>query len=221
MVKKNMQKRMCPAAVGWLLVCLCLISCEEMIAGFQEGCRAGADSMNGVFANVYRNQQALQAAPPPVYAAPAPPVQQYGQLVRTHAYDLRCYAMHNYINQLSNGIAPKGEVARAAWQEFRQLHIVFEQLKQQKRRVNTAYEIQSNGRAFSRPGMQMFAHKKAIERRLDDQLWKIQSAARQFEGVNTTYFSILVNDKEAWAVYKENYVYYTWFFIPGSSVVCI
>lgn len=196
-----MQKRMCPAAVGWLLVCLCLISCEEMIAGFQEGCRAGADSMNGVFANVYRNQQALQAAPPPVYAAPAPPVQQYGQLVRTHAYDLRCYAMHNYINQLSNGIAPKGEVARAAWQEYRQLHIVFDQLNRQK-----DYMPYTNS-------WRQVHYQQAVKSQLRGQLWKIQSAARQFQGANTTYFSILYNDKEAWADYLKLRVFFGWVYI--------
>lgn len=195
-----------------MLGCLCLVSCEEMAARFQEGWHAGGGS--AAFATLRNYGQPIQAAPAPTYSAPAPPVQQYGRIIRTHAYDLRCYAMHNYINQLGNGIAPKGDQARAAWQEYKQLHAFFQQLEVRARTAMSNYDIQiSRYGSFSNPGMQLSQQKRAIKMQFEAQLRKIALAGKQFNTYRTQGIRLIINDNEAWELDKQNVVYYSFVFL--------
>lgn len=191
-----------------MLGCLCLVSCEEMAADFMKGWNAGGGS--AAFATLRNYGQPIQAAPAPTYSAPAPPVQQYGRIIRTHAYDLRCYAMHNYINQLGNGIAPKGDQARAAWQEYKQLHAFFQQLYARARTAMSNYDIQiSRYGSLSNPGMQLSQQKRAIKMQFEAQLRKIALAGKQFNSTRLDHLKIILRDKEALELDNQNCAYYS------------
>lgn len=200
------------ASIVGLLGCLCLVSCEKMAADFMKGWNAGGGS--AAFATLRNYGQPIQAAPAPTYSAPVPPVQQYGSIIRTHAYDLRCYAMHNYINQLGNGIAPKGDQARAAWQEYKRLYALFQQLYARARTVISNYDRQiSRYPSSSNPGRQLSQQRRAIKMQFEAQLRKIALAGDQFNSYRIQFLKIILGDDEAWELDKQNRANYSFIFM--------
>lgn len=166
-------------------------SCGELAASFQEGARSGSEYMNAVFANAQRNTPpiAAPAASPLVYAPPTTAVSPMNA-VRTHAYDLNCIAMHNYINLLHQGIAPKGDLAHAAWQEYLRLYEAFQQLKQQKNALSL------------NPGVPL-QQRSILNNQMTYQLRKMADAGKQFKDASLRGLYVICSDDEAYSIYKQ------------------
>lgn len=175
-------------------------SCGELAASFQEGARSGSEYMNAVFANAQRNTPpiAAPAASPLVYAPPTTAVSPMNA-VRTHAYDLNCIAMHNYINLLHQGIAPKGDLAHAALQEYLRLYEAFQQLKLQKNALS------------HNPGVPL-QQRSILNNQMTCQLRKMADAGKQFQDARLRGLRVIYSDNEAYSIDSQyNITYFTFF----------